>query len=725
MSEQNRALSLSDRLARQDQLDFAPYRKTLSGLIAHPDTDTPLTIGVFGKWGTGKTTLLQMVMEDLQAKHLTVWFTAWKYDKEDVLWRALLLRVVAALREGLPKEDEQARQKLDELEETLYQASERTETGRVQFNLGDFLTGAAETAMQVGLATVPILNLLPAVIQELGKSAATQGPGRLLSAFKQAQEQVRMAQVESLEQFQSKFEWLIEKHIMPRRLVVFVDDLDRCLPQKAVEVLEAIKLFLDVPGCVFVLGIDREVISTGIRVKYRDLEGQIDGERYLEKIIQLPFDLPVLEAEDVSHYVRALAPALPDTCCEVFAVGLGQRNPRRIKRMVNSYLFLSRLAVECVHRLGELNAVRLAKIVAIQHGAPQLYSLLRIAPGYLAELEAYYRARGRPDGRREAEQEPALPTLPEPLKDQAGNEALRELLMLCADDAQTCFSGLTPAEIRPYFSLVRSVSAPQSAVPLRLEPQTVAVPAGGFLMGTSDEEITWMVEHTDWAKMWRDSGRFADEQPQRNVLLSQYEIGRYPVTNLEYQAFIEATHHAAPQHWNGDVAPDELSDHPVICVSYADAAAYCAWLSERSGKPYRLPTEAEWEKAARGTDGRIYPWGNAFDEALCNTAEGGPGRTTPVDQYSPGGDSPCHCADMAGNVWEWCLDRYAQDYYRQAPHENPPGPPQGTPRVVRGGSWGNSRYYARCACRGRDGPDDRSGDVGFRVVVAPPISPGG
>ena len=108
-----------------------------------------------------------------------------------------------------------------------------------------------------------------------------------------------------------------------------------------------------------------------------------------------------------------------------------------------------------------------------------------------------------------------------------------------------------------------------------------------------------------------------------------------------------ATGHEPPSHWGGKAPPDELRDHPVVYVSWRDCVAYAEWAG------VRLLTEQEWEKAARGIDGRVYPWGDEFDSARCNTYESGIGATTPVGRYSPGGDSPCGCADMAGNVWEW------------------------------------------------------------------------
>jgi formylglycine-generating enzyme required for sulfatase activity len=195
------------------------------------------------------------------------------------------------------------------------------------------------------------------------------------------------------------------------------------------------------------------------------------------------------------------------------------------------------------------------------------------------------------------------------------------------------------------------------------------------------------------------------------------------VTNAEYAAFLQATQRDAPEHWEDGEYPAELSDHPVVNVTWNDAVAYCQWLSENSDRTYRLPTEAEWEKAAGWDEGvgrqRRYPWGEYFDPEKCNTREGGLGTTTPVGQYSPDADSPRGASDMAGNVWEWCQDWFAEDYYQRSPAEDPRGPEGGSGRVLRGGSWYFSQRLARCAYRYWGYPDLRISSVGFRVVASP------
>lgn len=160
-------------------------------------------------------------------------------------------------------------------------------------------------------------------------------------------------------------------------------------------------------------------------------------------------------------------------------------------------------------------------------------------------------------------------------------------------------------------------------------------------------------------------------------------------------------------------------------VSWDDATAYCKWLSEKSGKPYRLPTEAEWGKAACGEDGSIYSWGNEFDPKKANTSKGKLGGTSDVGKFSPQGDSPYACADMLGNVWEWCNDWFNEKEYEGRAGKNtkdPQSPEKGTNRVLRGGSFYNARRDARCALRLGNDPNNTDGDLGFRVASSPILS---
>jgi formylglycine-generating enzyme required for sulfatase activity len=233
-------------------------------------------------------------------------------------------------------------------------------------------------------------------------------------------------------------------------------------------------------------------------------------------------------------------------------------------------------------------------------------------------------------------------------------------------------------------------------------PPVCDVPAGQFLMGSGSK---------------RDDQAYIAEQPQHRVTLPAYQISRYPVTVAEYACFIRAGHMQPAMGVFGVDWPTQLTrlDHPVTCVTWHDAVAYAAWLYVRTGQPWRLPSEAEWEKAARGTDGRIYPWGNSFDTARCNSNESGIQTTTPVDRY-PGGTSPYGALDLAGNVWEWTASVFAPYPYR--PNTGREAPDSPGARVLRGGSWVSSPQDARAAYRTVNDRDNFIDHIGFRLLRA-------
>jgi formylglycine-generating enzyme required for sulfatase activity len=233
------------------------------------------------------------------------------------------------------------------------------------------------------------------------------------------------------------------------------------------------------------------------------------------------------------------------------------------------------------------------------------------------------------------------------------------------------------------------------------EPELILIPASEFLMGSDPE---------------KDKGAFDDEQPQHIVYLPDYFIAKTPVTNAQYAAFVEATGHRSPDHWEGGKLPRGKEDHPVVWAYWDDAMAYCRWLARVTGKAYRLPIEAEWEKGARGTDGRIYPWGNEWDPKRCNSKEDGPADTTPVGVY-PQGASPYGLLDMAGNVWEWCHSLFKP--YPYDPNDGREHPQASGRRLMRGGAFNYNEKFVRCAYRYRNDPLNRRSNLGFRLVLAP------
>jgi formylglycine-generating enzyme required for sulfatase activity len=243
-------------------------------------------------------------------------------------------------------------------------------------------------------------------------------------------------------------------------------------------------------------------------------------------------------------------------------------------------------------------------------------------------------------------------------------------------------------------------------------PPTVEVPAGPFTMG-SDK--------------WRDC-EAQDDEAQVQVNLAAFRIGTFLMTVAEYACALAAKARGAPaahdiaepNNWAQQL---QKPDHPVVYISWFMAVAYAGWLSKMTGETWRLPTEAEWEKAARGTDGRIYPWGDQWDKARANTSDGGPRTTTEVGRYrryrrfgpdDPASDvSPYGASDMAGNVWEWTSSIYQQCYDIQS-SENMSD--RTSTRVLRGSAWNNHPCHARAAHRYPYAPDNLIGDLGARLV---------
>lgn len=235
-------------------------------------------------------------------------------------------------------------------------------------------------------------------------------------------------------------------------------------------------------------------------------------------------------------------------------------------------------------------------------------------------------------------------------------------------------------------------------------PDMVLVSAGEFLMGSNDVDREALAVQYGSRKPW-----FANERPQRKVTLPEFYMDRTEVTNKQYKEFVEATGHKPPTNWSGTSYPAQLADHPVAFVNWHDADAYCKWRKKR------LPTEAEWEKAARGTDGRQFPWGNEFDLKKVNTI-GEFSGATPAG-FLPEGKSPYGAVDMAGNVQEW-----VEDWYKQYPGNDYNDTDYGEKlKVVRGGGWGGMGHYTlqvyvRTSFRNAAPPEGFYNDVGLRCA---------
>jgi serine/threonine-protein kinase len=274
--------------------------------------------------------------------------------------------------------------------------------------------------------------------------------------------------------------------------------------------------------------------------------------------------------------------------------------------------------------------------------------------------------------------------------------------------------------------------------------EMVEVPEGEFVMGAITSRWDRMIRPWGGGHAWY---HVPDQGPRHRLQMSAFWIDRTEVTVDMFNSFVEATgwvtaaeregggrpYRPGPPDqewpitegvdWRHPRAPGSRAEgnHPVVHVSWDDANAYCGWAGAR------LPTEAEWEKAARGTDERIYPWGSSFDGLRFNYCDGqcpvywrdsafndGYGYTAPVGSYRDGA-SPYGALDMMGNVWEWVSDWYSESYYSESPAKDPQGPSSGTQRVMRGGAWYDLGFF-RVTLRWHNEPTDRYEDVGFRCA---------
>lgn len=228
-----------------------------------------------------------------------------------------------------------------------------------------------------------------------------------------------------------------------------------------------------------------------------------------------------------------------------------------------------------------------------------------------------------------------------------------------------------------------------------LEPEVVTIPEGDFLMGSDVHR--------------------KNERPVHRVWLDAFSIASLPVTRAEYHCFLEASGRSVPSNWHDRRFGD--AKQPVVSTTWFDAEAYCQWLSAKTGKTYRLPTEAEREKAARGGGGGLdYPWGNNLPDWMDPYCRGDDVEQPDIVGLGPANGYGLY--NMGDLVHEWCADWYSPDYYFQSPEYNPTGPAIGVRRASRGGSWRHHLKVTRCAARSSIPPNRGFSDYGFRITLS-------
>ncbi|HOT92063.1 MAG TPA: SUMF1/EgtB/PvdO family nonheme iron enzyme [Anaerolineae bacterium] len=664
----------------EDHFGFQDYAEALGRVVL--TGSTPLTIGIFGPRGSGKTSLLRLMWLYLAEQRTPerrrlygIWFDARRDPSIRAPWQRLLLQVLAELKEAAV-------------------------TPTDIHNLAQW-----ETLLNTDL----------------------QHPGR------PAETSAARTSGEGIQDFRAGFAQLVGERLGDRGniLVVFIDELDDCAPDHVLALWDTILSFLAVPGCVVVLGADHERLIEILRQR------DADPVSALEKLVQLPFMLPPLQEAQIERFLDHIAPDVSAEARRFFNEGL-PANPRSLKRTLNFFRLLLDLASRRTVREGgaAVDPGLLAKAVVIYERYPALYHDLHTYPQLLQELEA--RARGLPP-------EPGSIFLP-------GADAVKLLIERYADEqalarilrSGTSFAALTLPEVSRYVHLTL-LAATDQRIPVGPEQQLWEDMLSGDL-GRIRAAVE-IAQQREWHPRYINAlvqfvqrrrptpveqrlsaawalGYFGDPRNFDEVIeipagefrcgeaglpyyLLAYRIRRYLVTNAEYAQFLQVhpdipvpqarEDWARAYNWDPErrTYPPGKGNHPVVLVTWDEAAAYCAWVGGR------LPTQEEWERAARGRDGRLYPWGNEFVPGRANTRESGLGSPTPVGVFVDG-ESPEGLLDMAGNVWEWT----ASDYNLQT-------------KILRGGAWNFPADSAKVFAFERSRPDNRSHAIGFRVVFPP------
>ena len=789
-------LVLDDLSTDVDALDFQLYVNSLEQVIRSSNTGTPLTIGVLGESGSGKTSFMKMLDNKVSEVFPTIWFDAWKYQHEDQIWRAMLVHVLDSFRtahHGDLKDYHKIQSVLFELEAHLTRSAPISGQDQISIQINQ-LHQQGKADLNVGWSINPASGKALSRLMEEGKKEAFSDNMQGLFSFIERQRQRNYReQIATHDSFSKEFEKLVHVSVsdLNARLVVFIDNLDRCRPGKAFEVLHAIEKYLSVPGCIFVIGSSPSLFQ---KASANDTNVEPDSlvtadtpevnRDLMDKMIQLPFTLPALGKETGRAFVRMLMKEAAVPACEVLFSSLAF-SPRQIKRCINAFRLQWRIEnerpnVSCDPGL-------MAKVVAIQQLSPALYHVLQKDPEFFKAIESYFlnqnneQSKAATPALARAQRDKMLGPLSSLVTD-VENE-LRLLFTMFGEEIGTLkFSNLTTAELSAYVGLqtvggtqtVTSAPAvdqsvtvsevglsetrgpeergdgagtpegeegekevevlPRVKAPVKKQeqsiapevtkadyikqhsiyaPQLVEIPAGPFYMGSTVAQLKEMQD----LGLNRDVASW--ESPMATVELSTYLISKYPITNVEYKAFLRDSDYKEPAGWE-DGEPSEANDHPIVRVSWHDADNFCKWLSEKTERQFDLPTEAQWEKASRGAEHRLYPWGDKWNNAVLNSLETGLLKTTPVGFFSPRGDSPYGIADMAGNVWEWCKDTFNEEAYYQFKDENTRNPIilEGSGyKVMRGGAFNNGKYSARCSIRGRYNPESKGNAIGFRVVM--------
>ncbi len=724
--------------------------------LAHDCTEyhklESLNVGIFGEWGSGKSKLLRGVEQQFKEKTtniVPIFFNVWRYEKDPHIIVPLFKTLQHRLIEEFGEEDKK-RGLLEDIRILTFSL------------LSGFELSAEAHSLTLTFSGNDVIDRLFEMQKESGKEADN---------FE------IMERIESVYyNIPQKIEAITLSHDV--RFLFLIDDLDRCLPENALKMLESIKLFLDIPGCAFVLAVDDDIVERGVAYHYKSykLDGNdkdlpITGSEYLEKMIQLPFALPVLHDTQVGDFLRQKYPDLFEDKKEqermftLFAK-IVVFVPRKIIRVAELFALKKKL-------LPDMPEDDLLKLVCLELFTPSLYReakrnfaslpILVILGLWKEKEEKSLYDFERLDKKVNDEKFPKIKEkykniieilkkknqgrvnfdldgiFEVPIREDSlqryfyiqnidksakivSSKSVSNLVEILMDEDEakwlTTLSELEGNLLSREDSkaLIEKAKAKENSVTskwlLTLYPHL----EGEYLQELfACLSITLKKINSGSFKMGSDDGD-DDEKPIHEVVINyDFEIAKYPVTFEEYDLFCEDT---------GKKKPDDRGwgrgKRPVINVSWHDAKAYCEWLNKKLGLDeetgyYRLPTEAEWEYSCRAGTTKKWSFGDD-EEELTKYAwydKNSNSKTHPVGEKLP---NPWGLYDMHGNVWEWCEDDNVDNYHDTPRDGTAHVDEKADYKVLRGGSWFIGAYHTRSSDRDRNLSGDRYFYSGFRLL---------